>query len=228
MTTSNERPIRTPRRVPHTRSYGLLLRLADRTAGRTDRRTLSTAAPGSGTALMSRLQATFDENDRSLVVRLREVCEPSARRLRELLDEADRLSAVIDRQRSALAATTPPTAADLAHRNGGELHLDAEAVSTRRLREHRARVDATNAALESAQRQRNAVLVESVRHTARLVEQFELACTVSEQLRHHYNRRLATYARAARLAPGATPSITVPEWTTRPCPWLPHNAQVSK
>lgn len=216
---------RTTRRIEHLKSYGPLLRIVDRLAGRRDRR-LIPADPADPqtvhTPYAARLQATFDEIDRHNFARIRDEYRSPATRLHALVDDINRLDELIADTQAALAhLPSQPSADELHARNGGELHLSEHAVATRRSREHAARVAGERAALTRLKNERSRNLAECARSAAALTEAFELARSTSERLRHFYNRRMTTYARHARIAAAATPSIAAPPWTEQPCPWLP-------
>lgn len=218
-------PPRTSRRVTHTLSYGPILRISDRLAGKRDRPHTGTGHGPDGvvrTTYAARLQATFDENDRSAFARTQDACRQPATQLRELSADLTRLEQLTTAAEGTLAKIpSVPSAAELAVRNGGELHLDDAAVAVRRGREHDARIARAQSTLATLRDERNRHLMLCARHSARLLEEFELGRSVSERLRHYYNRRLANYARQARIPGAAVPVIAVPDWTTRPCPWLP-------
>jgi hypothetical protein len=228
-TTSSTQPAptasRTTRGVTHTKSYGPFLRIADCVAGWRDRGHLEANTESDGAIVMPyalRLQATFDENDRGALARLQDTCRQPATRLRELITDLERLTVQMSDAQSALnQMPSVPTADELTVRNGGELHFDAQAVAVRRGRDHSARLAQANARLTKLADERNRHQVECARHAARLVEEFELARSISERLRQYYNRRLASYARHARIPGSAMPTTDAPAWTLRPCPWLP-------
>lgn len=224
-TTAKPAPARTPRRIEHLKSYGPLLRIVDRLAGRRDQRLIPTDTAGPqtvNTPYTARLQATFDEIDRQTFARIQDECRVPATRLRELVDDMSRIDVLITDIQSALAnLPSQPSPDELGARNGGELHLSEHAVATRRSREHAAGVARARAALTELQNQRSSHLAECARSAAALTEAFELARSTSERLRHFYNRRVSTYARHASIAAEATPTIAAPQWTEQPCPWVP-------
>lgn len=228
ITSLSRRPQRTTRRVTHTRSYGPLLRIADCIAGRQDRRQTGTSTDSDGATIVTpyarRLQATFDENDRAAFARLQDTCQQPATKLRELLTDLERLTSQINEAQSRLnQLPTAPSTEELAARNGGELHLDTHAVATRRRREHNSRLERAQADIAKLLQARNRHRIECAQHAARLTEEFEMGRSISERLRQYYNRRLAAYARHARIPGPAIPVIDTPRWTTQPCPWIPAN-----
>jgi len=224
-TTDRAATARSPRRIEHLKSYGPLLRLCDRIAGWSDRRivdTVSSTGDNVHTPYVARLQATYDEIDRHTFARTQDACRQPATKLRELITDLRRLDLLIVDAEAALAGvSSQPDADALRFRNGGELHLDDHAVGIRRGREHASRISQQNAALTKLKDQRNQYLIACASHAAQLVEAFELGRSTSGRLRHFYNRRLASYARHARIPGTCFATITVPDWTTGPCPWLP-------
>lgn len=225
MTTTGATAGRTPRRIQHLQSYGPLLRLCDRIAGRRDRGTIDSGRDRGDTvttAYTARLQATFDEIDRHTFAHTQDACRQPATKLRELITDLPRLDALIADAESELATIpSEPQQEALRWRNGGELHLDDTAVAIRRTREHTARIGRQRATLTKLRDERNGRLAACASHAAQLLEAYELGRSISVRLRHFYNRRLATYARHAQIPAVQAPAITTPDWTSLPCPWLP-------
>ncbi|WP_353708533.1 hypothetical protein ABRQ22_03075 [Cellulosimicrobium sp. ES-005] len=216
---------RARRSVEHARSYGPLLRLADRMAGRTDRRR---AAPLGIEARRlpwpARLDATWRENDLRQLSATTDRLAPAIDGLHRAFGQVERL----DRELAELEARAAVLPAPRSGSGGGEVHLSAEQVASRRAREHAAARAAASARADQVRARRADALDECVRLRSLLLEEIELAREVSDRLRWYYTRRLQTYARALRVAPadGTTPRPSPWEaseatWTGRPCPWLP-------
>ena len=216
---------RATRSVPHTYSYGFALRIADRMAGWSDRRTIdraeaepTTTGPAM-TAWIARLQATFDELDHQLLARTRDDARTPVRSLHELEGASTALRAQLNAASETMRHhREQPVASD---RSGGELHLSQEAVAVRRTREWQAKVTQAEARHRALQQQLDATIHEAAKIRADIVERFDLACEISRRLEHYDNRRIGTYCRIAKFPGGQIPTIIPATWARSACPWLP-------
>lgn len=215
---------RTPRisrRVKHAWSYGPVLRLADNVHGGQDAKT----AVDGGLVLMPwfvRMSSTRLENDQRLFACVQDNLRGSVSALNEAFGQVTELDARVRALAGRVAEIVP---ANLKATGGAEQHLSQEAVAVRRAREHRAKVEASQAQVSAARGQQQSLVGTCLKLRAQIVEEFELAQAVSERMRHYYSRRICTYAR--RLGRGRPTSsdlefrLDPAAWTTSPCPWLP-------
>lgn len=226
MTSRTPPPNRRARRsVEHARSYGPLLRLADRMAGRTDRRrAVPLGVEARHLPWPARLDATWRENDLRQLSATTDRLAPAIDGLHRAFGQVERL----DRELVELEARAAVVPAPRSGSGGGEVHLSAEQVAARRAREHAAARAAVSARADQVRARRAEALDECVVLRALLLEELELAREVSDRLRWYYSRRLQTYARALRVAPvdGTAPrphswEASEASWTGGPCTWLP-------
>ncbi len=195
---------RTTRRVPAAYSYGPLTRVADWWSAHRD-------LDSDPELFIRRMVHTRAENDIRLLAKVKN----------RLSGSVQKLTAAHDQLRAPVETIEPSALRrDIAHR--GEVHLSPEAVQSRRAREHDRAVRAA-ADREDATRQRRTALARQVDELkAEVVEEWELACVVSERLRHYYMRRTISYARvqARRGVAVRIPDFEPAPWTTQPCPWI--------
>lgn len=202
-------------------SYGPLQRVIDARQGRRTARTTA-CTDLNETPLLQRLFWTYAESAHHVFTRAQAANHEAITILQR---DADRLADVLDviiGLEAELAAITEP---DLTARRGGEEHLDADAVRTRRLREAQASHAVPAGRLAAAQ-QEDRVLREACRTwSAALLEQYDLVQAAERRLRSYTLRRAANYGRAwdaLRSEAVARVELPVPHWAERAdCPWLP-------
>jgi len=204
------------RRMVMPLTYGPFRRCADVIDGRRDR-------PIEGpdeTPWLQRLRATWGEQDALLLAATAENLSTQVRRLNELAavcEELERVAAAGDERVAHLPAP------DLGVRSPAEAHLSAEAVSTRRHREHAARLVAAQAESTAARAHLRAARSEYATLLAEVEEMWARAVALSDRHRNFYDRRLSTYRRARyrSATPAGLTLLPRPPWAAQPCPWVP-------
>jgi hypothetical protein len=202
-------------------SYNVIQRIIDARQGRRTARTTA-CADINDTPLLQRLCWTYAESAHHVFTRGQAANHEAIALLQH---DADRLADVLEevaRLEAELAAVAEP---DLSVRRGGEEHLEADAVRTRRQREAQAERALPARRLADA-RERAQVLRERCRTwEADLLEQYDLVLAAEHRLRAYTLRRAANYGRAwdsLRSEAVVGIELPVPHWATRAdCPWLP-------
>lgn len=219
--TRTRRPSRINRRVKHAWSYGPFLRMADNIDSHQD----APNAAGQQLASMpwfTRMSATRLENDQRLFAMVEDKLHDSVAALNEAFGQILELDAHLAKLAGDAAQIAP---ADLSSAGGAEQHLTPGAVAVRRSREHQAKVEASQAQFTAARDQQQSLIGTCLTLRAQLNEEFQLAKSISERMRHFYSRRVSTYAR--RLSRDRTTDLDLgfcldpAPWTAAPCPWLP-------
>lgn len=202
-------------------TYNLFQRAID---GRQGRRTARTTACTdlNETPLLQRLFWTYTESAHHVFTR-GQAANHEAIALLQL--DSDRLADVLAEVvtlEAELAAVAEP---DLTARRGGEEHLDADAVCTRRLREAQAERAIPTRRLAAAREEASVLRTRCRTWAADLLEQYNLVLAGERRLRSYTLRRAANYGRAwdaVRSEAVARIEPPIPHWVERAdCPWLP-------
>lgn len=202
-------------------SYNPVQRVFDARQGRRTARTTA-CTDINETPLLQRLCWTYAESAHHVFTRGQAANYEAITLLQR---DADRMADVVDAivgLEAELAAITEP---DLTVRRGGEEHLDADAVRTRRLREAQADRAIPTRRLAAAREEARALRDRCRTWAADLLEQYDLVLAAEHRLRSYTLRRAANYGRAwdaVRSEAVAVIELPVPHWAKRPdCPWLP-------
>lgn len=202
-------------------SYHLFQRAIDGHQGRRTART-TTCTDINETPLLQRLLWTYAESAHHVFTRAQAV---NHRAIAALQRDADSLAdglAEIVRLEAQLAAIAEP---EVTTRRGGEEHLDAEAIRTRRLREAHAERALPTRRLAAARENARELRERCRAWAADLLEQYDLVLAAEHRLRSYTLRRAANYGRAwdaVRSEPVTLAALPVPRWAAcAECPWLP-------
>lgn len=202
-------------------SYHLVQRVIDTRQGRRTARTTA-CTDINETPLVQRLGWTYAESAHHVFTRAQAANHEAIARLQLDSDRLADVLAVIVALEAELAAVAEP---DLTARRGGEEHLDADAVRTRRLREALADRAIPTRRLAAAREEASALRARCRTWAADLIEQYDLVLAAEHRLRSYTLRRAANYGRAwdaVRSEPVTRIELPIPHWAERAdCPWLP-------
>lgn len=183
------------------------------------------------------LRATYEQADRHEYLAMEAALAPVRRSLEALDRERTDLLQELDLHRDDLEKLHGRAKPDLSsiQRGVAEANADDSVVLARRQRTWDAPVSAKKAEIGQLESRLRSIDAQAADHLAIVEVGFDVAVTRTDRTRKYYERAGELYRRAfSRAAANGTViqaagigtiTIPAPEWTQKPCPWIPAGLQ---